>query len=341
MKSRTLGWAIGLAGAAVVGRSLWRAATACNFRNKVVLVTGGSRGLGLVLARRFGAEGAIVAIAARDREEIGRALHDLHQRGCQAAGWIADLTDPTEARGLARAVVDRFGRLDVLVNNAGVIQVGPLESMSLNDFHDALDNDFWSAVHAVDASLPELRRTRGRIVNIASIGGKVAVPHLLPYCAAKFALVGYSQGLRAELAKDGIVVTTICPGLMRTGSHGHAEFKGQHRREYALFSTVGSLPFVSISAESAAAAILDACRHGDAEAILGLSAQTASLLSHLLPGLTSACLSLVARALPAARDGDRHQDPIPGSESHSEWAPSVLTRPNEEAAVRNNETVAG
>src|SRR6185503_4123757 len=121
------------------------------------------------------------------------------------------------------------------------------------------------------AVLPEMRaRREGRIVNITSIGGKISVPHLLPYSASKFALVGLSEGLRAELAKDGIVVTTICPGLMRTGSPRNATFKGQHRAEYAWFSIGDSLPVTAMSADRAARQILTACKRGEAEVVLSV-----------------------------------------------------------------------
>src|SRR5204863_2590958 len=128
-------------------------------------------------------------------------------------------------------------------------------------------------VHTTLDVMPDMRaRREGRIVNISSIGGKVSVPHLLPYSASKFALVGLSEGLRAELAKDGIVVTTVCPGLMRTGSPRNAQFKGQHRAEYAWFTLSDSMPFFSQSAERAARQILSACRHGEAEVVLSLPA---------------------------------------------------------------------
>src|SRR5204863_5194639 len=114
--------------------------------------------------------------------------------------------------------------------------------------------------------LPAMRRQgEGRIVNISSIGGKIAVPHLLPYDASKFALTGFSEGLRAELLKDGIYVTTVCPGLMRTGSPRNADFKGQHEAEYAWFSIGDSLPGMSMSAEAAAERIVTAFRQGEAE----------------------------------------------------------------------------
>src|SRR5262249_9500692 len=142
------------------------------------------------------------------------------------------------------------------------------------------------------------QRGEGRIVNIASIGGELSVPHLLPYSASKFALVGLSSGLRAELAKDGIIVTTVCPGLMRTGSPWNATFKGQHRIEYAWFSVSDALPVVSLSADRAARQIVAACKRGDAEVILSLPAQLAVLFYGLFPGLTSDLFGLINRFLP-------------------------------------------
>lgn len=120
--------------------------------------------------------------------------------------------------------------------------------MTLEDYHEQMDSNYWSAVHTCYYVVPHMQERRsGRIVNISPIGGKVAVPHLLPYCAGKFALGGYSRGLRSELMKDGIVVTTVFPGLMRTGSPRQAMFKGGNEAEHAWFSIAGSLPGLSIS----------------------------------------------------------------------------------------------
>src|SRR5581483_5724484 len=151
--------------------------------------------------------------------------------------------------------------VDILVNNASIIQVAPVEALGPREFQHAMAVNFWGVVHPTLAGLPRMRaRRRGRIVTITSIGGKVSVPHLLPYGAAKFAAVGFSEGLRAELARDGISVTTIVPGLMRTGSILNAVFKGPHRAEFAAFSVLGSLPLVSMDAERAARQIVAATR---------------------------------------------------------------------------------
>src|SRR5204862_108983 len=147
---------------------------------------------------------------------------------------------------------------------------------------------FWGPLYATCAVLPQMRARRdGRIVNISSIGGRVGIPHLVPYSASKFALVGLSEGLRAELAKDNIIVTTVCPGLMRTGSPRNATFKGRHRAEYAWFSISDALPVLTMSAERAAQKIVTACKRGDAELVLTIQAKLAAMFHGLFPGLTA------------------------------------------------------
>src|SRR5215218_8907728 len=249
------------AGALAVARALYRRSKEYDLKGKCVLITGGSRALGLVLAREFAGEGARVAICARDPQELERARRDLSSRGAEVFALPCDVTDRAQVAELVEVVTRRFGRIDVLVNNAGVIQVGPLEVMTLEDFEQAMAVHFWGPLYATLAVLPQMRQRReGRIVNVSSIGGRVSVPHLVPYSASKFALAGLSDGLRAELAKDGVVVTSVFPGLMRTGSPRNATFKGQHRAEYAWFAVSDSLPLSSIGVERAAAQIIDACR---------------------------------------------------------------------------------
>jgi NAD(P)-dependent dehydrogenase (short-subunit alcohol dehydrogenase family) len=306
-----------------------------DFRDKTVLVTGGARGLGLVMARRLLHEGARVAVCARDPLEVERTQEELTVRG-QSAAFSCDLRQREQVQELIGNVRRRFGPIDVLINNAGVINVGPLETMTLEDFQDAMATNFWAALYTTLEVLPEMRQRRhGRIVNISSIGGKISVPHLVPYCASKFALVGFSEGLRSETAKDGVVVTTICPGLMRTGSPRNASFKGRHRAEYALFSIMDSLPGSAMSAERAAAQILEACRRGDAEMVVSLPAKCAVLIHDLFPGFAVDALALMNRVLPGPGGiGTLHAH---GYESESALAPSPLTALSEVAAQKNNE----
>lgn len=309
-----------------------------DFRDKVVLITGGSRGLGLVMGRKLTQAGARIAFCARDEEELEQAGKDLAEQGGWPLPLRCDLTQPDQVRNMIRAAEEHFGPIDVLINNAGIIVVGPLATMTRADFEQNLATNFWSAYNTVEAVLPGMRQRRqGRIVNISSIGGKISVPHLLPYSVSKFALLGYSWGLRSELAADGIVVTTICPGLMRTGSPRHAWFKGQYQAENAWFNIGDSLPLVTLSAEEAADQILAACRRGDAEAVLSLPAQLAVQVQALFPEIWADVLVLANRLLPSA-DGigtEAHE----GKDSESALAPSLLTALSDRAAVQNNQLV--
>jgi len=307
-----------------------------NFKDKTVLITGGSRGLGLVLARQFAREGARLVICARDEEELARARMDLEELSAEVMVAPCDVTNWQEVVAMVIAVDRRFGPIDVLVNNAGVIQVGPLEVMTHDDFEMAMKAHFWAPLNTIMAVLPSMRqRKSGRIVNISSIGGKVSIPHLVPYSASKFALVGLSKGLRAELAKDGIVVTTICPGLMRTGSPRNADFKGKHRFEYAWFSISDAMPLLTVSAENAARQIVNACRRGRAELVISIPAKVAVLFESLFPEMMAQILSTANQLLPTA--GGTGTERMKGKESASKWSPSWLTTLNEEAALRNNE----
>lgn len=324
------------AGALWAARALWRQRRRLDFRGQSVLITGGSRGLGLIMARQLVEQGAYVTICAREPDELRRARQDLENRGGRVLPLICDVTDRDEVEALVKAAQIHYGRVDVLINNAGVIEVGPMETMTLEDFQEAMQTHFWGPLYATLAVLPEMRQRReGRIVNIASIGGKISVPHLLPYCASKFALTGLSEGLRAELAKDNILVTTVCPHLMRTGSARNATFKGQHRAEYAWFSISDSLPLISMDAEAAARRILQGLEYGEAEVILTVQANLAARLYGLFPGLCADVMGFVNSLLPGP--GGIGTARAKGKESFSSVSPSWITTLGERAAFRNNE----
>jgi len=329
------GAAVG-AGAYVAARAATSWLRRYDFQNRLVVITGGSRGLGLLLARQLADEGASLVICARNDEELASAVEELRARAPYVAAYACDLARPAEIASLFERIRHEIGSVDVLINNAGVIQVGPWETMKLADFQQAMAIHFWAPLLCSEQVLPDMRRRRqGRIVNISSIGGKIAVPHLLPYCASKFALAGLSKGMRAELVKDGIYVTTICPGLMRTGSPRHALFKGQHRAEYAWFSIGGSMPLLSMNADRAAQQIINACRYGRADLTLSLPAKLAVWIDALAPELTADATALAARILPGP--GGVGPASMEGCESTSAWSPSVLTVLNERAEEQNNQ----
>ena len=220
MTSRTaLSMALGMAVGTVVAAKVWRATRAIEFAGMTIVIFGGSRGLGLVMARELGAEGARIVLVARNEDHLERAEADLRDRGIAVTAIPCDVRQRAQVDAAIERVIREHGTIDVLINDAGTIQVGPLEHMDVADFEEAMATNFWGPLFTVLAALPHMRRAGARrIVNIASIGGRIAVPHLLPYSASKFALAGLSEGFHAELAGSGFVVTTVSPGLMRTGS---------------------------------------------------------------------------------------------------------------------------
>lgn len=332
--TRSLAVPLGLGAAAYF---TWKALTrlpSVELEGKVVLITGGSRGLGLALARAFAAEGSRVVICGRDRRELARAVDDLDGLGAEGIGLPCDITDRVEVKRMVRRIERRVGPIDVLVNNAGSVQVGPVTTFSEEDFRSEMEANFWGAVHTTLEVLPSMRRRgSGRIVNITSIGGKVAVPHLLPYTCAKFAEVGFSEGLRAELAREGIPVTTVVPGLMRTGGPAHARFRGDPEREYTWFAVLDATSATSTSATRAARRIVRAARKGEAEVTLTWQAKLLRLTAGIFPGITAKALGVGNRLLPGAEDGKgRARQVKEGLELNTRWAPSPLTRQMNRAA---------
>ena len=306
-------------------------------RDKVALISGGSRGLGLVLARHICDQGGKVALLARDPEELARAKADITARGGKVLTVECDLLDRDQIQAAARKVIDHFDRIDILINNAGMIEVGPLDHMTRDDYDRAMKLHFWAPYELVSQIVPEMRLWGGgRIVNISSIGGKVATPHFAPYSASKFALTGFSDAIRAELARDNIQVTTVAPGLMRTGSHVNAKFKGNHDAEFAWFSASAGTPVISMDADRAARKIVAAFRRGQPSLTLTFGARGAIVGNALFPNLTGYMMKFLNRFLPEAGGEEGNRSRAGGHLPRR--APEWLTRMADQAVARNNET---
>ncbi|HXR97012.1 MAG TPA: SDR family oxidoreductase [Terriglobales bacterium] len=321
----TAGTAVGVAAGAaalVGGYTLWRRNQRYELHGKTVLVTGGSRGLGFAAAREFLRQGARVAICARDGAELDRAVAQLGSRD-QVMAVRADLTEPEAAANVVAAVAEQWGAIDVLAHVAGVIQIGPWETMTESDYEQAMDLHFWAALRLAQAVLPQMiARRHGRIVNISSIGGLVAVPHMLPYSASKFALVGLSQGLAAEVRRYGVRVSCVCPFLTRTGSQEKVAVRGQQQKEFAWFATSGSTPIMTQSARAAARAIVRAAQYGPAQLTLSLPGKLAALAHGVAPSLVASGLAVANRLLPdptGSESGERA-----GAESYNGWTARAI-----------------
>lgn len=303
------------------------------FEHKVVVVTGGSRGLGLVLARELASRGASLGLMARDALELARARRTI---GSDSLVQLlpADVTDPAQVEQAFSTMIRRFGRIDMVINNAGQILSAPFDDTTGEDFKTMLDVHFWGTLHVSRAALPHLaRHGDGRIVNICSIGSRIPIPHLSAYCASKYAQAGLSAVMAEELRSKGIRVTTILPGLMRTGSHVQAWFKGDRAREFALFSLVGGAPVTSMSAERAAKLILNAAARGQADAVIPFTYRQLSKLAALAPNASIATLAAVNTLLP----GPRTRFATQGKQMPLPTLVRGVAGLNERAAEKNNQ----
>ncbi len=251
------------------------------------------------IAKQICAHGGKVALLARNPEELERARNDLNRYGTDVLTIECDLLDSRQIQSAVQEMLQHFRKIDILINNAGIIEVGPLAHMQFKDFDRALRLHFWAPFMLYWLIAPQMRATGGgRIVNIASIGGRIAVPHLAPYSASKFALTGFSDSIRAELARDKIYVTTVTPGMMRTGSDVHAKFKGDHAAEFRWFNLASKLPLASISVERAARKILNACRRGKPNLVMPVTAYFIIAANAVFPNLMARLMRMVNRSLP-------------------------------------------
>jgi NAD(P)-dependent dehydrogenase (short-subunit alcohol dehydrogenase family) len=319
--------------AGAVGLAVARYRSRYNFENKVVVITGGSRGLGLVLARELASRGASLGLLARDAIELARARRSIDSESLVQL-LPADVTDPAQVERAFSTMIRRFGRIDVVINNAGQILSAPFDDTTAEDFKAMLDVHFWGTLNVSRAALPHLaRHGEGRIVNICSIGARVPVPHLSAYCASKYAQAGLSAVMAEELRARGIRVTTVLPGLMRTGSHLQAWFKGERPAEFALFSLIGGSPITSMSAERAARLILAASARGQSDAVVPLTYRQIARLYALAPNLTIDALAAVNAAMPGARTRRATQ----GKHMQLPTLVKGVAVMNEKAADRNNQ----
>jgi short-subunit dehydrogenase len=304
-----------------------------DLRGQVALITGGSRGLGFAIAQELTAQGCKLVLCARHADALEWANEELTRSGAEVMTIVCDVGKQEEVDDMVRQVIARFGVIDILVNNAGIISVGPIESQTLADFEEAMQVMFWAQVYTTLAVLPHMvHRRYGRIANVTSIGGKISVPHLVPYGCAKFAAVGFSEGITAELAKDNIRVTTVVPGLMRTGSHVNAHFKGDHRSEYSWFSLGATSPLTAISARRAARSTVNAIRRGQAEIILSLPAKAAVWFHGLFPGTAITLAGIANRVMPGTGSGNKERHS--GKQSETAISQSFLTKLGRDAGQR-------
>ncbi len=281
---------------------------------RTALVMGASRGLGLLVSEELLQRGFTVYGCARDEDELEGAARILAAAvpGGRFVPRICDVRYQEEVASVVEEVVATHGRLDVAMHVAGVIQVGHADKVTLGHYHDAVDTMLWGPVHLALASVPHMREAgHGRVGIVSSVGGLVAVPRLVPYSVAKFGAVGLAEGLYAELSGTGVTVTTVTPGLMRTGGHTHARFVDDAVTDYAWFAPLASLPGLSISAERAARRIVSGVLSGKPTVELTPLTIIGRRVHGLAPATTTRAMGLVSRLLPGPTG--RAADPMSGA----------------------------
>lgn len=254
-----------------------------------VLITGASQGSGRATALLFARNGYDVALAARQPERLESVAHQIEALGQRAIAVPTDVGNAEQVERLVAKTLETFGQVDVLVNNAGICLSGAIEQTSLADWHQIMDTNFWGYVHTVQALLPHfVERKTGAIANVGSFGGKMPLPQMTAYCASKYAVTGFTESLRLELAPQGIHVCAIHPGVINSDFLERAQFRStteqvsdtmRQRMQATLQSAWVSQP------EDIAQAIWNAIRHQKPEIVVGATFW-ATELHRLFPSVT-------------------------------------------------------
>lgn len=303
----------------------------------VAVVAGGSRGLGLLIARELLVCGYQVSVCARDGAELQRARNWLAAPG-RVHTEVCDVTDRAAVAAWLGNVDAELGPVEVAITVAGVIQVGPGPDLTLDHFDTAIDIMLRGPIIVARLVEPGMRqRRKGRIGTVTSIGGVVSPPHLLPYAAAKFGAVGFSDGLAASLAGSGVTATTIVPGLMRTGSQDRALFTGDAPAEYAWFASAASLPLLSMNADRAARRIVAGVLAGRPLITLTPLTWLAFRFRGLMPGTTTRLMGVINQLLPRSTGNDDEVDGATAGARRPSALVRALTMLGRAAAERNNE----
>ncbi len=182
-------------------------------KDKVVIITGGSSGIGKAMAEEFGKKGSKIFITGRNLTDLHQSVTDLKNKGIDAQGFQADVSKEEDNRKMAEEAIKRFGRIDVLINNAGISMRALFEEVDLDVVKKVMDINFYGVLYATKYCLPEILKNKGSVVGISSIAGYRGLPGRTGYSASKFALNGFLEVLRTEMLKKDVHVLTACPGF--------------------------------------------------------------------------------------------------------------------------------
>jgi short-subunit dehydrogenase len=252
------------------------------FQDQVVIVTGASAGIGKSLALQLARQGAKVAIAARRVEQLEQVVAECRALGGEMLVVPTDVSDEAQCKALVEKTLAVFGRLDMLINNAGLAASALLDEFpDLHLFKQTMDVNFYGAVYCTYYALPHLKKTRGRVIAISSVGGKSAIPYNTPYCSSKYAMHGFYDALRMELYQHGVSCTVICPYWVVTEFH-----ESQMNKDGVPRGARGRAIYTKkmMTADQCAGITLRAAHHRRREVLMGPGMMTVWLKT-LAPGL--------------------------------------------------------
>ncbi len=195
---------------------------AMQWNSKVVVITGATSGIGEACAFRFGQEGAKIVITGRSQERLNASVEKLKAKNIDVLGVLADAGSKTDNERMVQEALQAFGRIDVLIANAGISMRALFEEMDLEVFEKVMDTNFWGTIYATKYCLPEILKNKGSIIGISSINGYRGTPARTAYTASKYAMNGFFESLRTEVMKKGVHVLVACPGFTASNIRNNA-----------------------------------------------------------------------------------------------------------------------
>ncbi len=249
-------------------------------KDKVVIITGGSLGIGKAMAEVFGKNGAKILITGRNATDLDQAVADLKNKGIDAHGFNGDVSVEEDNKKMAAEAIHRFGRIDTLINNAGITMRALFDEVDLDVVKKVMDINFYGVLYATKYCLPEILKNKGSVVGISSIAGYRGLPGRTGYSASKFALNGFLEVLRTEMLKKDVHVLTACPGFTTSNIRKRALSKDG--------SSQGESPRDEnnmMSAEEVAKRIYEATVKRKKILVLTTQGKFTVLLNKLFPGI--------------------------------------------------------
>jgi short-subunit dehydrogenase len=264
-----------------------------NFKNKVIVITGASSGIGEAAAEQFAKKGANVVLVARRKEKLEQVEKKLAKHSVKTLVQVCDVSDKAQVKQMSDKVIETFSQIDVLVNNAGFVIYGKVEELSIEDIESQMQTNYFGMVNCTKSFLPHfLKQNSGHIVNVASVGGSFSIPGVASYCATKFAMLGFSEGLHHELHGKNVGVTVVSPIMVRTSLFDHPSFKNFTKHATGI----------SLSSETVANAIIKAANSTRLEIVVPSVVRIAIWLKHTFPFLINPLLGNAFRKQLDKRD---------------------------------------